>query len=96
MHPKLHEIIRPDLFDVNIDLEPYDACFFCLGVSAAGMSEADYTHLTYDLTLGWAQTLSPPSTPCSPCPPRPLATSLPPPASWPWTSDRPLVVIGDA
>src|ERR1051325_3536754 len=45
-HPKLRELIRPDLFDVSVpdaDLAGYDACFFCLGVSSAGMSEADYT-----------------------------------------------------
>jgi len=60
-HPKLRELIRKDLFDfgaASADLQGYDACFFCLGVSSAGMSEADYTHLTYDLTLGWAQTLA--------------------------------------
>jgi uncharacterized protein YbjT (DUF2867 family) len=61
MHPKLRELIRKDLFDfgaANADLQGYDACFFCLGVSAAGMSEADYTRMTYDLTVGWAQTLA--------------------------------------
>lgn len=60
-HPKLRELVRTDLFDVDrldADLQGYDACFFCLGVSAAGMSEADYTRLTYDLTLGWARTLA--------------------------------------
>jgi uncharacterized protein YbjT (DUF2867 family) len=60
-HPKLSELIRKDLFDfAAIDEEPqgYDACFFCLGVSAAGMSEPDYTRLTYDLTLGWAKVLA--------------------------------------
>jgi nucleoside-diphosphate-sugar epimerase len=60
-HPKLRELIRKDLFDfgaAGADLQGYDACFFCLGVSSAGMSEADYTHLTYDLTLGWAQALA--------------------------------------
>ena len=59
-HPKLHELIRPDLFDfsASADLQGYDACFFCLGVSAAGMSKADYTRLTFDLTLGWAHTLA--------------------------------------
>ena len=60
-HPKLRELIRPDLFDVSVpdaDLAGYDACFFCLGVSSAGMSEADYTRLTYDLTLGWAHVLA--------------------------------------
>jgi hypothetical protein len=53
--------VRKDLFDfgaAGADLQGYDACFFCLGVSSAGMSEADYTRLTYDLTLGWARTLA--------------------------------------
>jgi nucleoside-diphosphate-sugar epimerase len=58
-HPKLREMIRKDLFDVDgADLKGYDACFFCLGVSSAGMTEADYAHLTYDLTLGWARVLA--------------------------------------
>ena len=60
-HPKLRELIRKDLFDFDVagaELEGYDACFFCLGVSAAGMSEADYTRLTFDLTLGWAHALA--------------------------------------
>jgi uncharacterized protein YbjT (DUF2867 family) len=60
-HPKLRELVRTNLFDFNgadAELQGYDACFFCLGVSSAGMSEADYTRLTYDLTVGWAQTLA--------------------------------------
>ena len=60
-HPKLGELIREDMFDFNVadaELKGYDACFFCLGVSSAGMNEADYTRLTYDLTLGWAQVLA--------------------------------------
>jgi uncharacterized protein YbjT (DUF2867 family) len=60
-HPKLRQLVRKDLFDfgaAGTDLQGYDACFFCLGVSSAGMREADYTHLTYDLTLGWARTLA--------------------------------------
>ncbi|HMK73864.1 MAG TPA: epimerase [Myxococcaceae bacterium] len=59
--PKLRELIRKDLFDTEVpdaDLRGYDACFFCLGVSSAGMSEADYTRLTFDLTLGWARRLA--------------------------------------
>jgi uncharacterized protein YbjT (DUF2867 family) len=59
-HPKLRELVRKDLFDFRVDgadLEGYDACFFCLGVSSARMSETDYTRLTFDLTLGWAQAL---------------------------------------
>jgi uncharacterized protein YbjT (DUF2867 family) len=60
-HPKLREIIVGDMFDPSpaiAELRGYDACFFCLGVSAAGMSEADYTRLTFDLTLAWARTLA--------------------------------------
>src|SRR6266568_9607618 len=60
-HPKLRELVRKDLFDFgvpDVDLQGYDACFFCLGVSSAGMNEADYTRLTFDLTLGWARALA--------------------------------------
>lgn len=61
-HPKLREVVQRDLFDLaavaDAALRGYDACLFCLGVSAAGMSEADYTRLTYDLTLGWARVLA--------------------------------------
>ena len=60
-HPKLRELVRKDLFDfgaAGADLQGYDACFFCLGVSSAGMSEADYTRVTFDLTLGWAKALA--------------------------------------
>ena len=60
-HPKLRELVQADLSDlsgVEQQLRGYDACFFCLGVSAAGMSEEAYRRITYDLTLGIAQKLS--------------------------------------
>jgi nucleoside-diphosphate-sugar epimerase len=57
-HPKLRDLVRADMFDFTEIAGSYDACFFCLGVSSVGMSEANYTHLTYDLTLGWARTLA--------------------------------------
>ena len=60
-HVRLRELIRPDLFDFSVnpgEFSGYDACFFCLGVSSVRMSEAEYTHLTYDLTMGWAQALA--------------------------------------
>ena len=60
-HDKLREIVHADLFDlssIESELAGWDACFFCLGVSAAGMSEADYTRITYDLTLSVAKTLA--------------------------------------
>ncbi|WP_005032007.1 NAD(P)H-binding protein [Holophaga foetida] len=58
--PKVKEVCTPDLFDlsaVESDLQGADACFDCLGVSAAGLGEVDYTRLTYDLTLSIAETL---------------------------------------
>lgn len=60
-HPKLRDLVRADMFDFDVtngELGGYDACFFCLGVSSVGMSEAEYTHLTYDLTMGWARLLA--------------------------------------
>lgn len=60
-HPKLKELLQPDLFTlarVRDQLSGYDACFFCLGVSSAGMTEGQYGHLTYDLTLGIAELLA--------------------------------------
>ncbi|WP_412539480.1 NAD(P)H-binding protein [Longispora sp. K20-0274] len=60
-HPKLRELVRPDLTDLSAvedQLAGYDACFFCLGVSSAGMSEADYTRITYDVTMAAARPLA--------------------------------------
>jgi len=60
-HPKLRELLHANFFDysaIEPQLTGYDACFFSLGVSSAGMDEAKYTHLTYDLTLAAATTLA--------------------------------------
>jgi uncharacterized protein YbjT (DUF2867 family) len=57
-HPKLTEVLREDMHDVGgVALGGWDACFFCLGASAAGMKEADYRRITFDLTLAWARAL---------------------------------------
>lgn len=59
-HPKLKEILHKDFFDLSAikdQLQGYNACFFCLGVSAAGMSEEKYHRLTYDLTIHFAETV---------------------------------------
>jgi len=59
-HPKLREIVHPNLLElasIEADLTGYDACFYCLGVSSAGMSEERYTSITYDLTMVVAGTL---------------------------------------
>ncbi len=61
-HEKLKELIHQDFFNfapLANELKGYDACFFCLGVSSAGMNEENYRHMTYDLTLAAAQTLAP-------------------------------------
>lgn len=60
-HSKLAELVRRDFHDwsdADDTLADYDACFFTLGVSAAGMGEADYTRTTYDLTLAAATALA--------------------------------------
>ncbi|GAC1454398.1 MAG: epimerase [Gemmatimonadaceae bacterium] len=59
--PKLREIVIPDVADLHrvaAELTDLDACFFCLGVSAAGLSEAAYTRVTYDLSMAVVQTLA--------------------------------------
>jgi len=60
-HPKLKEYIVADFLALQSNdatLNGYDACFFCAGISSVGMSEADYTRITYDTTLHFAQILS--------------------------------------
>ena len=47
-----------DFSAIESGLAGFEACFFCLGVSSVGMSEQSYRHLTYDLTLAAATTLS--------------------------------------
>lgn len=60
-HPKLLEIVHADFFDLT-PIEPellgYNACFFCLGISSIGVSPEQYKHITYDLTLNFAQVLA--------------------------------------
>ena len=60
-HPKIRQIARPDpgdLAPVQNELTGFDAAFFCLGVSSAGMSAAEYKRITYDLTIRAARTLA--------------------------------------
>jgi uncharacterized protein YbjT (DUF2867 family) len=59
-HPKLEHLLVPDFRNTTDEakLTGYDACFFCAGVSSVGMSEADYTAITYDTTIAFATTLA--------------------------------------
>jgi uncharacterized protein YbjT (DUF2867 family) len=55
---KVKEVSHPDFFDWSgVDLSGFDACFFCLGVSALGKKEPEYRRVTYDLTIGLAEAL---------------------------------------
>jgi uncharacterized protein YbjT (DUF2867 family) len=59
-HPKLKELVHTDFSNfenVRNRLSGYDACFYCLGISAAGLKEEQYTKITYDYTLALARTL---------------------------------------
>jgi uncharacterized protein YbjT (DUF2867 family) len=60
-HQKLKEVVSPDLMDLSgytSELTGFDACFFCLGVSALGMAEDQYSRVTYDLTISVARALA--------------------------------------
>jgi uncharacterized protein YbjT (DUF2867 family) len=60
-HPKLRELRRKDFssfHDLAGDLKTIDACFFCLGVSSAGMNETEYHRQTFDPTLAVARALA--------------------------------------
>jgi uncharacterized protein YbjT (DUF2867 family) len=60
LDPKFHEVAHNDFLDfsrIEDQLSRFDACFFCLGVTSAGMSEQDYQRVTYGFTIAAAQTL---------------------------------------
>jgi uncharacterized protein YbjT (DUF2867 family) len=59
-HPKLRELLLPDLFDFSAaedQLVGYDACIWAIGVSSAGLDEPAYARVTEQLTLQWARAL---------------------------------------
>ncbi len=59
-HPKLKAYLVPDFLSLKEDdgnLNSYDACFFCAGISSVGMKEAEYSHITYDTTIHFAKVL---------------------------------------
>ncbi len=61
LNPKLTEIVHPDMAyyaAIENRLKGFDVCFFCLGVSSTGMTEADYARITYGYTLAAAETLA--------------------------------------
>lgn len=60
-HARLIDLIVKDMYDythVESQVQGFDACFFCLGVSSVGMKEPEYKRITYDLTLAAATVLA--------------------------------------
>jgi uncharacterized protein YbjT (DUF2867 family) len=60
-HPKLRELAHSDFLDftpIEDQLSGLDACFFCLGVSSAGMTEDNYQRITYGFTIAAAKVLA--------------------------------------
>lgn len=56
-HPKLKEVLLKDFLDpgsIKENLKGYDVVYFCLGISANGLSEEEYTKITYDYTHNFA------------------------------------------
>lgn len=56
-HPKVKEVLIKDFFhleSIKEEMAGFHACFFCLGITSIGQSEANYTKITYDLTLNFA------------------------------------------
>ena len=59
-HPKLLEIVHADLLNLSLIAQRFDAvdaCFYCVGVSSAGMKEADYRRITFDMPVAAANML---------------------------------------
>jgi uncharacterized protein YbjT (DUF2867 family) len=59
-HPKLKELIHKDFSEfesVSELLKGYDACYHCMGVSAAGMNAEQYTKMTHGYSMALANVL---------------------------------------
>ena len=60
-HPKLAELQVADFADlsaVESRLRPFDACLYCAGAPPVGTPEAEYRHVTLELTRHVAATLA--------------------------------------
>ncbi|MFF2911449.1 SDR family oxidoreductase [Paenibacillus sp. NPDC057934] len=59
-HPKYQEIVLPDISDlasIKEKVTGFDACLYLIGVSSTGMSEAEYTRITNEMTIKAAKQL---------------------------------------
>lgn len=58
---KLTELLVPDFMKLEsfeAQLTGYDACFYCAGISSAGMTEEAYRHITYDTAVHFCEVLA--------------------------------------
>jgi nucleoside-diphosphate-sugar epimerase len=58
---KVREVVHGDMWNfvpIESELRDLDACLFCLGRTSAGLTEAEYEHITYGITMAAAETLS--------------------------------------
>ena len=59
---KLRELVHANLLDfsaVQSNLQGYDACFFCLGVTSTGTAGQEYERVTYGIPVAAATALLP-------------------------------------
>jgi len=59
-HEKLEQLAHSDLLDytpIADRLVGADACFFCLGITSAGLREAEYRRITVDFAVAAAEAL---------------------------------------
>ena len=59
-HPKIEQIIHQDFSDISPilpQIQNFDGCFFCSGISSIGVDKETYFNLTYNLTLSFAKSL---------------------------------------
>jgi len=59
-HPKLKELLIKDFTKIDSlkdQLNGYDACFFCMGISAIGMDEKAYASITFDTVKSFCDVL---------------------------------------
>jgi uncharacterized protein YbjT (DUF2867 family) len=57
---KVRDLVHADFQDftaIESQLTGLDACYFCLGAGSSGMSEADYTRITYGITIAAVRAL---------------------------------------
>ena len=69
-HPKLKQVIHKDFSEfesISDQIQGYDAAFMCMGVSAAGLNEKKYNHMTYDYTMALANALIQPNSQMTVC-----------------------------